>query len=653
MEGSSYAIRWVSGRVVLPPAGESWGFSTWGDDADQRIEQFIRQSLGRHARKDARVSVELALIHRADNEYNSNAISVAMPARFGGDADSRHLGYLYDSQLRNVGMGRLPALAEAGGGEISFTGTAYGTSGLNLDLPKPAELARAIDEFLGRDGAPQWHHTQPSVQTNNALSALQSFAHPQESVERLELTTWLGDVGRSLAVTDGVSRRLLGHVDHGYLFLEDERDRAVTTQLLAEANVPIAKSIAKPAIPLAEEWPMTEVPNIQVDFHAEVFRFLASGVIAQYNPRTRKLWVEDSRLVGPALCYAARSGIEISEVGLPRTPWKLDEEFKFDELRDYGLRKQVQLVRETAVKPIIRQFNKSVRVAGLEEVLPKEAFRSEAFRIMMGILTEPEASFRLHEAYVGQRQLLFGAHRLMNTSDGCRLCCRRGSTFISPVCLEPLTYCHQCLDLAGEGVFENRERAAGSLRMLGELEFDNEPMLEDQLNTLHIDPNAPVSPRVVDKLLLLRFAIRRRKFPWTFLLEEAGFAESALRLSRGTLIRARDGHRCLSLGEKAVCDFLHQYGIKHDREPTYPMDSDFNLSGRRRADWRLGDGTFVEFWGLPNDPIYAAKMLQKRELAARHGLILIELTARDIGKLPLIFAPWLPTGSGSSANLWS
>ncbi|MBT2532394.1 hypothetical protein J7E83_09685 [Arthrobacter sp. ISL-48] len=203
-------------------------------------------------------------------------------------------------------------------------------------------------------------------------------------------------------------------------------------------------------------------------------------------------------------------------------------------------------------------------------------------------------------------------------------------------------------------MFENRERAAGSLRMLGELEFDDEPMLEVQLNTLHIDPNVPVSPRVVDKLLLLRFAIRRRRFPWTFLLEEAGFAESGLRLSRGTLIRARDGHRCLSLGEKAVCDFLHQYGIKHDREPSYPVDADLNLSGRRRADWRLGDGTFVELWGLPNDPAYAAKMLQKRELAARHGLMLVELTDRDIGKLPHIFASWLPaTITGTTSWIWS
>lgn len=655
MEGSSYAIRLVSGSVVLPPVGEVWAISTWGDDANGTIERFVRQSFGRPLSDGEHIQVELALIHRPDNEYNPNAISVAMPVRFGGDRDSRHLGYLFDYQLRKVGMTRIPDLAEAAGGEITCTGIASQDGELGLDLPEPVVLARAIDKFLGYDATMLPHHTQPSVETNNALSALHSFANPQELVGGLKLAAWFfGDVGRKLAVEDAVSGRLLGQVDRGYLFLEDERDRAAVTELLAEASVPFAKPIAKPAIPLADEWPITVVPNIQIDPQAEVFRFLSPGNIARYNPRTRKLWVEDSRLVGPALCYAARVGLEISDVGLPRKPWRLDDEFEFDELRDYGFRKQVQLNRETAVKPIIRELNRSVRVAGLKEVLPKEAIRSEAFRIMMGIVTESEASFRLHEAYLEPRQRLFGVHILTNAVADCRLCRRRGSTFISSVCLEPLTYCHQCLELAGNGLLENRERAAGSLRMLGELEFDDEAMLEGQLDTLHIAPNVPVSPQVVDKLLLLRFAIRRRRFPWTLLLEEAGFAESGLRLSRGTLIRARDGHRCFSLGEKTICDFLHQFGIEHDREPSYPVDADLNPTGRRRADWQIGDGIFVELWGLPNDPAYAAKMVQKRQLAARHGLTLIELTDRDLGGLPVVFAKWLPpTVTGTTSWIWS
>jgi hypothetical protein len=69
---------------------------------------------------------------------------------------------------------------------------------------------------------------------------------------------------------------------------------------------------------------------------------------------------------------------------------------------------------------------------------------------------------------------------------------------------------------------------------------------------------------------------------------------------------------------KAVDDFFHQYGVDHAREPLYPFDIQLNPNIRRRADWLLSDGTFVEMWGMPNDAAYATKMREKTELAARH-----------------------------------
>jgi hypothetical protein len=96
-----------------------------------------------------RIPVELALIHRPDNDYNSNAISVAAPDHYGGDRDQRFFGYLYESQLRKIGRTRLADLSTAlGGAELRCTGIAS-QYGLGLDLPKAMELARAIDGFLG------------------------------------------------------------------------------------------------------------------------------------------------------------------------------------------------------------------------------------------------------------------------------------------------------------------------------------------------------------------------------------------------------------------------------------------------------------------------------------------------------------------------
>ena len=74
--------------------------------------------------------------------------------------------------------------------------------------------------------------------------------------------------------------------------------------------------------------------------------------------------------------------------------------------------------------------------------------------------------------------------------------------------------------------------------------------------------------------------------------------------------------------------------------PGIPCDPELNPNTRRRADWILEDGTFVEMWGMPKDPAYAEKMREKIELAERHRLSLIGLTAADIGRLNEIFAPW-------------
>jgi hypothetical protein len=637
-----YKISLIAGRAVLPPGGVAWYFAEW-NDATEKIRLFKERRVGRRIRSRERIPVELALIHRPDNDYNPHAISIAAPAHYGGDRDSRFFGYFYDHQLREIGMRRLSDLSDAlSGAEISCTGIAT-RDGLEVDLPEPAELARAIDEFLGYDDSRI--HKRISLETESALSALQVFTREQQPVEGLRLTARFGGMGRRIQLEDRTSRRLLGHIDRSYLLLEDERDRDAVLRLLSSSGQRVAGPINEASIPLEVEWPVTRVPNLQIDVQTEVYLFPPVAPIGRYNPKTRKLWIEDSRLAGPSLCYAARLGLKVDDVGLPKRPWRLEDEVAFDELRDYGRRNKLRSKQEEAAASMICTLADAVSAAGLERLITKDTIEAKSFHIMQGALDEKKDQFQLNESFVPQRQTLFGEHTLADKSRRCRLCGQKAWTFTTIVCTGPLTYCQQCLEFASEGVFENRPRAADALKLIAELEFSNEPMLEGQLDTLHIDPRIPVPPEVTDQLLLLRFTIKRGKFPWTLLLEKAGLAQNGFRLSRGTLIRARDGHKCLSLGEKAVCDFLYQFGIKHDREPMYPVDSDLNPLGRQRADWKLADGTLVELWGLPNNPAYAARMLEKRALAVRHGLPLIELTEHDLRALPLVFARWLPLGT--------
>ena len=189
----SYKIELVSGKVVLPAGGSPWSFAEW-NDATEKIKQFKKRVVGRSPRQRDRIPVELALIHRPDNDHNSNAISIAAPKHYGGDRDERFFGYLYESQLRKIGMTRLADLSIAvGGAELSCTGIAT-REGLQLDLPEPAELARAIDNFLGYDGA--GIHTRPSAETDGALQTLRNFGANQTPAMALYLATRYGKGGR-------------------------------------------------------------------------------------------------------------------------------------------------------------------------------------------------------------------------------------------------------------------------------------------------------------------------------------------------------------------------------------------------------------------------------------------------------------------------
>src|SRR5699024_4764590 len=144
-------------------------------------------------------------------------------------------------------------------------------------------------------------------------------------------------------------------------------------------------------------------------------------------------------------------------------------------------------------------------------------------------------------------------------------------------------------------------------------------------------------PHDIDRMLSLRSRFKPSEWSWFELLAESGLIKDGVRTARGTKILARDGHLCNSLYEKAVDDFFHWHNISHEIEPLYPFDPELNPEKRRRGDWRLSDGTFVEMWGLLGDPLYEMKRTEKIALAKRQNLTLIGLKPKDITNLPKIF----------------
>lgn len=113
---------------------------------------------------------------------------------------------------------------------------------------------------------------------------------------------------------------------------------------------------------------------------------------------------------------------------------------------------------------------------------------------------------------------------------------------------------------------------------------------------------------------------------WLNALIKANILEDGTRkTARGTQTIAKDGHLCLSLGEKTIDDYLVSKGIKHKKEPHYP-------EGNYRADF-LVDDIFIEYFGLKGDVEYDKKILLKQKLCKKHHIQLISIYPEDLMSL--------------------
>lgn len=110
---------------------------------------------------------------------------------------------------------------------------------------------------------------------------------------------------------------------------------------------------------------------------------------------------------------------------------------------------------------------------------------------------------------------------------------------------------------------------------------------------------------------------------WLNALVNAGVLEDGTRkTSRGIQCIAKDGHACLSLGEKTIDDFLYARRVHHEKEPQYP-ESNY------RGDFKVGN-TVIEYFGLVGDPDYDAKTEEKILLCEKHKITLIAIYPQDL-----------------------
>jgi hypothetical protein len=135
---------------------------------------------------------------------------------------------------------------------------------------------------------------------------------------------------------------------------------------------------------------------------------------------------------------------------------------------------------------------------------------------------------------------------------------------------------------------------------------------EQRVAVLYIGENKPTIRRVKEVF-----------GSWLNALIQAGVLEDGTRkTSRGIHCIAKDGHVCLSLGEKTIDDYLFSHGIIHEKEPRYP-------EGNYRGDFKVGT-TFIEYFGLTGNPDYDAKTKEKIRLCKKHSIVLVAIYSQDL-----------------------
>jgi hypothetical protein len=121
---------------------------------------------------------------------------------------------------------------------------------------------------------------------------------------------------------------------------------------------------------------------------------------------------------------------------------------------------------------------------------------------------------------------------------------------------------------------------------------------------------------------------------WFKALAETSALPDGFRYSgTGVWCLAEDGHKCHSLAEQQIDNWLYNHGIDHEREPNYPQHEDYNPSGRRKADWLVENNTLIEYFGLAGDDDYDEKTEEKIALARETETPLIALYPHDLNNL--------------------
>jgi hypothetical protein len=129
--------------------------------------------------------------------------------------------------------------------------------------------------------------------------------------------------------------------------------------------------------------------------------------------------------------------------------------------------------------------------------------------------------------------------------------------------------------------------------------------------------------RIPFKREFLHYHSARNQFgSWNKAIKAAGFSPNPVMFAKKYI--ANDGHKCDSLAEKIIDDWLHRKNIPHKRNVKYPEDYGLTVDFVVYERW-------IEFFGLSGQhKRYDELKNLKIKLANKHKLNLVEIYPEDL-----------------------
>lgn len=134
----------TSSVTILPP--EKTAFFPAVLMESEKIQRHLQLNIPDYERY-----LELALIPQPDNSFDEQAISVALPKRYGGSQSERHIAYLYRRYKEGQLSALLGELSSYSAGEIRCFGeiiTRAESPGIQPLLPPSLDLQEDVADFL-------------------------------------------------------------------------------------------------------------------------------------------------------------------------------------------------------------------------------------------------------------------------------------------------------------------------------------------------------------------------------------------------------------------------------------------------------------------------------------------------------------------------